>query len=84
MPTLREWEDYFEPRTRVYRAQPSDALHSIMASAKIDGEYLTHRQLMGYHIISSGAGHDTTSITTSAAMWALAERPQLCVLRLRV
>ena len=74
---LREWEDYFEPRTRAYRAHPSDALHSIMANAKIDGEYLTHRQLMGYYIISSGAGHDTTSNTTSAAMWALAERPQL-------
>ena len=74
---LREWEEYFDARTKEYRAQPTSALHSIMANATIDGEYLTHRQLMGYYIISSGAGHDTTSNTTSAAMWALAERPEL-------
>ncbi|MCP5180531.1 MAG: cytochrome P450 [Pseudomonadales bacterium] len=75
--TLREFDEYFAPVTKAYRENPTGSLHSIMANATIDGEYLTHRQLMGYYIISSGAGHDTTSNTTSGAMWALAERPEL-------
>jgi cytochrome P450 len=31
---------------------------------------------MSYYIIAATAGHDTTSNTTSAGLWALAERPQ--------
>ncbi|WP_158230003.1 cytochrome P450, partial [Sphingobium fuliginis] len=52
-------------------------LTSIIANAKIGDEYITHRQMMGYYIIAATAGHDTTANTTSAAMWALAQNPEV-------
>lgn len=75
--TTMELETYFKGVTERYRAAPSTAINSLIANAKVDGEYLNHRQLMGYYIIAATAGHDTTSNTTAGAMWALAERPQL-------
>lgn len=75
--TTLELESYFKAVTEKYRLEPSSAINSLIANAKIDGEYLNHRQLMGYYIIAATAGHDTTSNTTAGAMWALAERPQL-------
>ena len=73
--TTMELENYFKAVTDKFRANPTDQINSLIANAKIDGEYLNHRQLMGYYIIAATAGHDTTSNTTAGAMWALAERP---------
>lgn len=75
--TTEDLETYFGEVTRKFRAHPTDHVNSLIANARIDGEYLNHRQLMGYYIIAATAGHDTTSNTTAGAMWALAERPQL-------
>jgi cytochrome P450 len=75
--TTMELEGYFKGVTERFRANPTEQINSLIANAKIDGEYLNHRQLMGYYIIAATAGHDTTSNTTAGAMWALAERPQL-------
>lgn len=75
--TAMELEGYFAKVTEKFRAQPSEHINSLIANAKIDGEYLNHRQMMGYYIIAATAGHDTTSNTTAGAMWALAERPHL-------
>ncbi|MFM5949738.1 MAG: cytochrome P450, partial [Novosphingobium sp.] len=75
--TTMELETYFKAVTDKFRAAPSTAINSLIANAKVDGEYLNHRQLMGYYIIAATAGHDTTSNTTAGAMWALAERPHL-------
>lgn len=75
--TTMELEHYFKAVTEKFRAEPSTAINSLIANAKIDGEYLNHRQMMGYYIIAATAGHDTTSNTTAGAMWALAERPHL-------
>ncbi|HCF24422.1 MULTISPECIES: cytochrome P450 [unclassified Novosphingobium] len=75
--TTMELETYFKAVTEKFRANPTDQINSLIANAKVDGEYLNHRQLMGYYIIAATAGHDTTSNTTAGAMWALAERPQL-------
>ena len=76
---MKDLEDYFGKVTREARERPTEGLNSLIANARIDGEYLNHRQLMGYYIIAATAGHDTTSNTVSAAMWALAERPELLV-----
>ncbi len=71
-------EAYFGKVTDMFRAAPDDAkVNSLIANATIDGEYLNRRQLMGYYIIAATAGHDTTSNATAAAMWELAERPDL-------
>ena len=74
---VAEFEAYFAEVTRKFRAQPTDHVNSLIANARIRGEYLNHRQIMGYYIIAATAGHDTTSHTTAGAMWALAERPEL-------
>ena len=75
--TTMELENYFKAVTEKFRANPTGHVNSLIANAKIDGEYLNHRQMMGYYIIAATAGHDTTSNTTAGAMWALAERPEL-------
>ncbi len=74
---MKDLEDYFGKVTKEARERPTEGLNSLIANARIDGEYLTDRQLMGYYIIAATAGHDTTSNTVSSAMWALAERPEL-------
>ena len=75
--TTMELESYFASVTTKFRENPTTQINSLIANAKIDGEFLNHRQMMGYYIIAATAGHDTTSNTTAGAMWALAERPQL-------
>ena len=75
--TMLDLEAYFAKVTEKFRAEPDSCLNSLIANAKVNGEYLNHRQLMGYYIIAATAGHDTTSNATAAAMWALAERPGL-------
>lgn len=75
--TMEDLEAYFGVMTEKFRANPTDQVNSLIANAKINGEYLNRRQLMGYYIIAATAGHDTTSNTTAGAMWALAERPHL-------
>ena len=75
--TTMELENYFAAVTKKFRENPTSHINSLIANAKIDGEYLNHRQMMGYYIIAATAGHDTTSNTTAGAMWALAEKPEL-------
>lgn len=70
-------EAYFGAVTTRLRESPDGSINSLIANARIDGDYLTHRQLMGYYIIAATAGHDTTANTTAAGMWALAERPEV-------
>jgi cytochrome P450 len=77
MQVAQDLEAYFSEVTKKYRANPTSHVNSLIANAKINGEYLNYRQMMGYYIIAATAGHDTTSNTTSAAMWALAERPDM-------
>lgn len=75
--TMLDLEAYFGEVTRRFRANPQDNINSLIANARINEEYLTHRQMMGYYIIAATAGHDTTSNTIAAALWAVAERPEL-------
>lgn len=75
--TMLDLEEYFGKVTTKFRANPADNVNSLIANAQINGEYLTHRQVMGYYIIAATAGHDTTSNNIAGAFWALAERPQL-------
>ena len=74
---MKDLHDYFEEATHRLRANPDDTLTSLIANAKIDGDYMTPRQLHGYYTIAATAGHDTTAFTISTSMWVLAQRPDL-------
>lgn len=76
--TNADLEAYFADVTKRFRAAPDDAkVNSLIANATIDGDYLNHRQIMGFYIIAATAGHDTTSNTTASALCSIAERPEL-------
>jgi cytochrome P450 len=74
---LQDFTDYFEAITNDRRANPRDDLATLLANAEIDGAPLPPFERTGYYTIIATAGHDTTSSTTAAAMWALATVPGL-------
>ena len=68
---------YFDTLTEDRRARPRDDLATVIANARIDGSPLPPLEATSYYIIVATAGHDTTSSSTSTAMWALATVPGL-------
>lgn len=73
--TVLDFMTYFNAMTEDRRKNPRQDLASVIANGQIDGQPLGHLEAMGYYIIAATAGHDTTSNTTSGAMWAMAENP---------
>jgi len=73
--TFVDFMTYFNAMTEDRRKNPRGDLASIIANGVIKGQPLGHLEAMSYYIIAATAGHDTTSATTSGALWALAERP---------
>lgn len=73
---VADFEAYFVKLTEEKRANPTDDVASVIANAKVDGEYLSDRDMAGYYIILAAAGHDTTSASTAGAMQALAQDPE--------
>ena len=74
---MKDLHDYYERVTMELRLKPDDSINSLIANAKIRGEFLTPRQLHGYYVITATAGHDTTAFTIGTGMQVLAERPDL-------
>lgn len=74
---VQDFTDYFEKITADRRANPRDDLATLLANAEIDGQPLPPFERTGYYMIIATAGHDTTSSSTAAAMWALATVPGL-------
>jgi cytochrome P450 len=66
---------YFDQFTEDRRANPRDDLMSVIANARIDGEYLPRGVVNGSYLQVATAGHDTTSSVTSGAALALARDP---------
>lgn len=77
MAVLQDFNDYFEKISADRRAHPRDDLATLIANAEIDGAPLPPFEATGYYTIVATAGHDTTSSSTAAAMWALASQPGL-------
>jgi cytochrome P450 len=73
---VAEFERYFEGLAADRRANPTDDVATILATATIDGEPISARDRAGYYIIVAAAGHDTTSASTAGAMLALAQDPE--------
>jgi cytochrome P450 len=74
---VQDFTDYFETITADRRANPRDDLATLLANAEIDGAPLPPFERTGYYTIIATAGHDTTSSSTAAAMWALGTVPGL-------
>jgi cytochrome P450 len=67
---------YFAKISADRRANPRDDLATVIANARIDGEYMPEHDATSYYMIVATAGHDTTSSSTAGAIWALAEDPE--------
>jgi cytochrome P450 len=72
---VADFEAYFAGLTEARRAEPRDDIASIIAHAEIDGTPMGYSEAMSYYVIIATAGHDTTSSSTSGAIWALCEHP---------
>jgi cytochrome P450 len=66
---------YFDQFTEDRRAHPRDDLMSVIANAKVDGEYLPRGVVNGSYLQVATAGHDTTSSVIAGAALALARDP---------
>ena len=79
---MLEMYTYFQKLIALRRAEPDDTLASVIANARINGEYLADRDVFGYFNIVATAGHDTTSYSLTGGMLALLQHPeQLAKLR---
>ncbi|MDX1734091.1 MAG: cytochrome P450, partial [Halioglobus sp.] len=75
MEVILDFFNYFRPLVEDRRENPTEDLLTVLANAKVDGEYMEELDLMSYLIITATAGHDTTSATTGGGMKALLEFP---------
>lgn len=75
--TMIDFAVYFTEITEQRRKNPTNDLASAIANGIIRGEPIGPAEAMGYYVITATAGHDTTSSTTSEALWVLAEQPGL-------
>ncbi len=74
---MAKFDAYFAGITADRRANPRNDIASVIANARIDGEPISDAHALAYYIIIATAGHDTTSSSTAAGMWALATQPAL-------
>ena len=72
---LLDFFNYFTELTASRRATPTEDLASVLANARIDGEYLPDMDLASYYVIIATAGHDTTSSTIAGGLHALLRHP---------
>ena len=63
--------DFVEER----RARPQDDLTTVLANARIDGEYLPPTELLSYLFLLIAAGNETTRNATTGGMLALIQNP---------
>jgi hypothetical protein len=68
-------EAYFRRLTDARRHRATDDLASGIANARIDGAPIPHFEAFCLYLIVMTAGHDTTSSSTSGAIWGLCKNP---------
>ncbi|HET6504594.1 MAG TPA: cytochrome P450 [Amycolatopsis sp.] len=74
--------DYFRRMASDRVSAPVDDLASAIATARVDGERLSDRDITGFYVSIATAGHDTLSAALSGGLHALIENPdQLARLR---
>jgi cytochrome P450 len=67
--------EYFGEKIVDRRQHPTDDLMSLIANAKVKGEYLPDSFCSGWYIAVATAGHDTTSSSLAGAILGMAEHP---------
>jgi cytochrome P450 len=67
--------EHFAKFTADRRANPQDDLMSVIANAKVNGEFLSDGVVNGSYLQVATAGHDTTSSTVSGVALAMATYP---------
>jgi cytochrome P450 len=72
---VNDFATYFRAITEDRRHNPRDDLATVIANARINGDYMPEHDVTSYYMIVATAGHDTTSSSTAGAIWALAEDP---------
>ncbi len=72
---LLDFFNYFIELTASRRATPTEDLASVLANARIGGEYIPDMDLASYYVIIATAGHDTTSSTIAGGLHALLRHP---------
>lgn len=73
---MLEMYQYFQSIIADRRANPTGDLASTVVNAKVDGEYISERDVFGYFNIIATAGHDTTSYSLTGGLLALLQNPQ--------
>ncbi len=73
---MMEMYAYFQTIIADRRANPNGDLSSVVANARINGEYLPDRDVFGYFNIIATAGHDTTSYSLTGGLLALLQHPE--------
>ncbi len=76
MSVLLDFFAYFKQVVEDRRSNPTEDLATVIANAKVDGEYMEELDLISYFIITATAGHDTTSATIGGGMQALMQNPE--------
>ena len=72
---IDDFGTYFDRLTEQRRAQPTDDLATVIATAMVNGEEMGTLERLGYYIIVATAGHDTTSASITAGLAALMRFP---------
>ncbi|MFB5191684.1 cytochrome P450 [Alicyclobacillus fastidiosus] len=73
----REMVKYFSGMIAQRLEMPKDDLISGLVDAKVDGESLSHIDILGFCILLLVAGNETTTNLLSNALYTLHERPEL-------
>src|SRR3954447_1645609 len=73
---LMDFVNYFTGLAADRRTTPGTDLASVIANARIDGEYLDDLDMLGHYLIIATAGHDTTSSAIAGGLLALIEFPE--------
>ncbi|MGD9659800.1 MAG: cytochrome P450 [Porticoccaceae bacterium] len=74
--TLNDFKDYFREISLDRRKNPREDLISLIANAKVDGEYIDEDRELDYYIAVATGGHDTTSSSTSGGLLGLIRYPE--------
>lgn len=67
---------YFRKLSEARRIDPRDDVISLIANAKINGEYVPDAEANGYYVALATAGHDTTSSTSAGGMLGMIKFPE--------
>jgi cytochrome P450 len=75
MTAVGDFAGYLQGRIVEARANPTEDLIGVLATAKVDDEYLHAGYLLGQFVSIATAGHDTTSATLNGTLLAFIENP---------